>query len=121
VFGPRFPLYVAVAGGLALYGVDQKEALPASDIALIVVIGIALTAPPLFALQKAVALVSTITISALTALGPFLIFGMQMIEGRVDYSVATLIGLSVYFAGAMLAVLGAVRATVRKPRAGVGH
>jgi len=55
------------------------------------------------------------TIGALTALGPFVIFGLQMIEGRVAYSLATLIGLVVYFAGAMLAALGAVKATVQSP------
>jgi hypothetical protein len=48
-------------------------------------------------------------------LGPFVIFGLQVIEGRVDYSAATLIGLAVYFAGAVLAASGAVKATVRDP------
>ena len=54
-------------------------------------------------------MISTLTVSALTALGPFVIFALQMIEGRVDYSTATLIGLAVYCAGSLLSATGAVR------------
>jgi hypothetical protein len=66
-------------------------------------------------LQRAVALISTLTIGALTALGPFIIFGLQLIEGRVDYAPATLAGLGLYSIGAVLAALGAV--TAARPRA----
>ncbi len=118
VFGLRFPLYVVAAGALAGLGVDHKESLPSSEILLTLLIGLALTIPPLFALQKAVADISTLTIGALTALGPFVIFGMQMIEGRVSFSTETLIGLFVYFLGAILSALGAVRAAVKQPLGG---
>lgn len=113
VFGLRFPLYVIVAGGLAAAGVDHKVSIPASETLFIVLIGLALVIPPLYALQRAVALVSTLTIGALTALGPFVIFALQLVEGRVEYSNATLVGLFIYFVGAMLAALGAVRATMK--------
>ncbi len=113
VFGLRFPLYVATAGAFALAGVDHKMTLSASEIALIVAIGLVLTIPPLYALQRAVALISTLTIGALTALGPFIIFGLQMIEGRVDFASATLAGLFLYFGGALLAAFGAVAASTR--------
>ena len=112
VFGLRFPLYVLMVGGLALAGIDQRAPLEFSETAFIIATGLALTVPPLYALQKAVATVSTMTISVLSALGPFIIFVLQIIEGRVDYSQATLAGLAVYFAGALLATFGAVRATV---------
>ena len=115
VFGLRFPLYVLVVGGIALTGLDQRAPLDFSEIAFIIAVGLALTVPPLYALQKAVATVSTMTISVLSALGPFIIFMLQIIEGRVDYSQATLAGLAVYFAGALLAAFGAVRATVSTP------
>ncbi len=111
VFGLRQMLYVAAAGGCVALGLDSKETLPPFEIALIVLVGLALTVPPLYALQRAVATISTLTISALTALGPFLIFGLQMIEGRVEYAPATLAGLMFYFAGALLAAYGAVKAT----------
>ncbi len=113
VFGLRFPLYVLVAGSLAALGADKKMALSPGEIAIIVAIGFALVIPPLYALQRAVSMISTLTISALTALGPFVIFGLQMIEGRVEHSLATLVGLVVYFTGALLAAFGAVQATAK--------
>jgi drug/metabolite transporter (DMT)-like permease len=113
VFGLRFPLYVVVAGSFAVLGFDQKAAIPHLDIATIVVVGLALTIPPLYALQRAVANVSTLTISALTALGPFVIFSLQVVESRVEFSQATLAGLLLYFVGALLSAIGAVRASVR--------
>ena len=120
VLGLRLPLYVAVAGVCVLYDIDYKEPLSASEIALFVFIGLLLTVPPLYTLQKAVSLISTLTISALTALGPFFIFGLQLIEGRVEYSTATLAGLSIYFAGALFSAFGAVRATTAS-QAGLRH
>ena len=86
-----------------------------SEIAFFVLIGLLLTVPPLYTLQKAIAMISTLTVSALTALGPFAIFALQMIEGRVAYSTATLAGLAIYFAGSLLSAAGAVRAAARDP------
>ena len=114
VLGLRLPLYVLLAGLCATAGLDHKEALPTSEVALYVAIGLALTVPPLYALQRAVALISTLTISALTALGPFVIFALQLIEGRVDYSSVTLAGLALYFTGSLLAAGGAVKAAAGK-------
>ncbi|MEM7122551.1 MAG: hypothetical protein AAF563_14815 [Pseudomonadota bacterium] len=116
VFGLRFPLYVMFAGGFAVLGFDHKGAVPLSDMAVMVALGLVLTVPPLYALQRAIASVSTLTIGTLTALGPFVIFALQMIEGRVAYSTATLAGLGVFFVGAMLASAGAVNATVSEQR-----
>lgn len=116
VFGLRFPLYVVTAAALATAGFDAKPPLTWSELVMIVVIGLFLVVPPLFALQKAVSLVSTLTISAMTALGPFVIFSLQMIEGRVAYSTPTLVGLGIFFVGAILAAVGAARATVAQAR-----
>lgn len=113
VFGLRFPLYVVVAGALAMVGVGGESSPGAGEMAGLVVLGLVLIVPPLYALQKAVASVSTLTLSALTALGPLLIFLLQLIEGRVAYSTATLTGLIIYFIGAMAASLGAVKATIK--------
>jgi hypothetical protein len=81
VFGLRFPLYIAVAGSLAAAGFNQKAELSSFEIATVVAIGIALTVPPLYALQRAVALISTLTIGALTALGPFIFSGFSSSSG----------------------------------------
>lgn len=113
VLGLRFPLFVCVCAGLFAAGVDQKEVLPANEVIFSVLIGLALLIPPLYALQHAVSMISTLTISALTALGPLVIFAMQLVEGRVDYSSATLSGLMLYFAGSLCAALGAVRAATK--------
>lgn len=108
VFGLRFALYIPVAGAIgAATAVAQP---PAMDMAWLVALGVALTVPPLFALQYAVAHLSTLTISCITVLGPFIIFVLQIGEGRVDWSVVTLTGLVVYSAGALIAALGALRA-----------
>ena len=49
------------------------------------------------------------TIAAVTALGPVIVFVLQMVEGRVAYAPATLAGLLIYMSGALVAALGAVR------------
>lgn len=115
VFGLRFPLYVLTAGALAAMTLGPEDVLPWGDTLVAAAVGMCLVVPPLYALQRAVALVSTMTLGAITAAGPFVIFLLQMIEGRVDTSGLTLIGLCVYFAGALLAAYGAVKATLDKP------
>ena len=74
VFGLRFPLYILTAGSLAAASSDGSDIPAFGQLAWLVVIGIALFIPPLYALQRAVALISTLTLSAITAAGPFLIF-----------------------------------------------
>lgn len=111
IFGLRFPLYVVVAGGMSIYGFEAKPALPSFELLTIIVLGLILTVPHLYALQKAVATIPTAVISVLTTIGPFVIFVLQMIEGRVDYSGATLIGLFIYFVGSLLSVVSLFRKT----------
>ncbi|MEM9062287.1 MAG: hypothetical protein AAGD13_17650 [Pseudomonadota bacterium] len=118
VFGIRFVLYVIVAGMLAGAGFDAKGTIGSGELSIFVALGLLLIVPPLFALQQAVSLVSTLTISVLTALGPFVIFVLQSVEGRVDHSWATLFGLTLFFAGANLSAIGAVRAQTRTPVSG---
>ena len=111
VFGLRFPLYVVAAGGLSLYGLDAKTALPTDTILIIILLGLLLTVPHLYALQRAVGKISTAAISALTTLGPFIIFILQIFEGRVEYSNATLVGLVIYCVGSLVSVVGALRSS----------
>ena len=56
-----------------------------------VFIWLVIMAVPLFAMQKAIATVSLFLLSSITALGPFMVFGFQLLEGRVAYSRYTLI------------------------------
>jgi drug/metabolite transporter (DMT)-like permease len=116
VFGVRMPLYIMISAGAVVIGVEETtRELDWWSLLTITALGLAVTVPPLYALQKAVAYVSTMTISVLTALGPFIVFVLQMIEGRVDYSPVTLTGLFIYFSGAILATTGAVKGSVRQP------
>ncbi|MBX2869150.1 MAG: hypothetical protein KTR18_10770 [Acidiferrobacterales bacterium] len=112
VLGLRLPLYVLVTGSIALGSSGTPSDLDNHTIVAYAGIGFLLTIPPLYFLQKAVSMLPAITISALTALGPFVIFSLQLIEGRIDYSPATLAGLTIYIIGAVLCAFGAVRATV---------
>lgn len=43
-------------------------------------------------------------LSTITALGPLIVFLMQMIEGRVSFSEFTLAGLLIYSSGVLLTI-----------------
>ena len=110
-FGLRFVLYTLVAFLAFRLGIDSKNVdVPARQIAIIVCIGLIVIALPLYFVQRAVPLLPAMTIAAVTALGPVIVFGLQMVEGRVAYAPATLAGLLLYMSGALVAALGAVRA-----------
>lgn len=116
-FGLRFLLYIFLSIGAATFGLDAKGTVTPADIALVVFVGLLIMAFPIYAMQKAVSLVSPLTIGAVTALGPLFVFVFQFVEGRVAYSPATMLGLGIYFVGAIGASLGAARVA----RAPYGH
>lgn len=69
-FGLRFLFYIVLSlGGVAL-GLDAKGEVLVSDLALAVLVGLLVMAFPIYAVQKAVTLISPLTIGAVTALGP---------------------------------------------------
>lgn len=109
-FGLRFVLYTVLALCAFLLGLDDKgQSTPPQEFVLIVLIGLGVIAFPLYLVQKAVPLLPAPVIGSMTALGPLIVFLLQLLEGRVDYSMATLAGLVVYMAGALLCVAGALR------------
>jgi drug/metabolite transporter (DMT)-like permease len=109
-FGLRFLFYLVLSlGGVAL-GLDAKGEVPVGDLAFAVLVGLLVMAFPIYAVQKAVTLVSPLTIGAVTALGPLFVFGFQLVEGRVEYAQATLFGLGIYFIGATVAAFGSAQA-----------
>lgn len=105
VFALRFPLYLLLAGLGWFWGFDHKGAVSTSDLATAFLAGLVVLAFPIYAVQKAVSLTPAATVGAATALIPVVVFLMQLLEGRVDYASATLIGLAVYTAGALLAAV----------------
>jgi drug/metabolite transporter (DMT)-like permease len=109
-FGLRFLFYLVLSlGGVAL-GLDAKGEVPVGDLAFAVLVGLLVMAFPIYAVQKAVTLVSPLTIGAVTALGPLFVFGFQLVEGRLEYAQATLFGLGIYFIGATVAAFGSAQA-----------
>lgn len=119
-FGLRFILYTLIAVAAFHLELDNKgRSLPALDMAWIVLVGLLVIAFPLYLVQKAVPLLEASTIAAITALGPAVVFLMQLFDGRIDYSSATLTGLTIYSLGALLAVLGTTRAGKRNA-SGIG-
>lgn len=112
-FGLRFPVYVILAMvGFAL-GIDDKGPVPTADFVYAVVTGLLVLAFPIYAVQKAVSLTSTLNISLFAAAGPFVVFLLQTIEGRVGYAETTLTGLTIYFVGALIVAVGSIRAATR--------
>ena len=63
-----------------LAGVDERATLSNLEIARYVTIGFVLIVPPLFILQKAVGLTTTLTMSAIFTTGPIFIFLLQLVE-----------------------------------------
>lgn len=121
-FGLRFVLYTVLALMAFLSGLDDKGApVPAADLAWIILIGLAVIAFPLYLVQKAVPLICASVIAAVTALGPAMVFMMQLFDGRVDYSTATLFGLAIYVTGALMAVYAATRSSHLMPMPAGGH
>ena len=108
-YGLRFPLYVVAALAAAWLGLDEKGPVDPGAFLVVVVIGFAIMAFPVFAMQKAISLMSTLTLAAVTALGPLFVFLFQIVEGRVVYTHATMTGLMIYFAGSVFAAYGGAR------------
>jgi drug/metabolite transporter (DMT)-like permease len=103
LFGLRYLPYVVLAAVAAAMGIDAKPPVPVWHVSQALVIGLALVATPSYLVQRAIPLVSPLLIGLAGALGPFLVFGLQAIEGRIAYSSWTLVGLVVYCLGTALA------------------
>lgn len=114
LFVLRFPLYLVLALGGFLLGLDEKAPAPTADLLAAFLAGIPLLALPIYAIQKAVSLASSLTVGTAVALTPVLVFVMQMIEGRVDFAPATVVGLSIYSAGAIAAAFGRAQGVARQ-------
>ena len=79
------------------------------ETATAILTGFAIMAFPLYAMQKAVSGVGVLLLNTITALGPLVVFCLQMMEGRVAFSGITLSGLLIYSLGTLLAVSSLVR------------
>lgn len=114
-FGLRFPLYLLVCVGGVAGGLDAKGPVDLGDFAVAFAFGLLLLAFPIYAVQKAISLVSSMTLAAIAATAPLLIFLLQMAEGRVAVAPVTAAGLVVFFAGSLIGLAGTARALSRRP------
>jgi drug/metabolite transporter (DMT)-like permease len=87
-------------------GVDAKPSVAAGSLQIFL-IGIVVIAMPSFLVQKAIHIVSPLFIAVASALGPFVVFGLQMMDGRVQFAAWTFIGLCMYCAASLILVAGA--------------
>jgi drug/metabolite transporter (DMT)-like permease len=108
-FGFRFPLFIVLSLFAVLLGLDAKEFVAGADMLLAVTIGLVVLAFPIYAVQKAVSLTSSLTIGALASTAPSIVFVLQLVEGRVEASLFTTFGLLVCFLGAVTGAFGASR------------
>ena len=112
----RYALLILIAGCVVCYRgglggigtVGQAGTLTALATVLIVL--------PLYAFQVGIALTSPLTANVLRALGPVFVFALQQIDGRLTYSVPTLIGILAYSAAAILSNVAHARRDSPRPR-----
>lgn len=104
--GVRFILYVVVGGVLAVFGFDSKGEMSTPHLAEIVLLGIVLTGAAGYAVQKAVSLMTSQAIGVASAFGPCLVFSLQLVEGRVDFTPWTFFGVCLYCISALLVSIG---------------
>ncbi len=104
VFASRFPLYVVLSAFGWLLKLDYKAPVETGDAAVAILVGLIIMAFPLYAMQKAISGISVLLLSTITALGPFIVFLLQMIEGRVSFSGFVLAGLLIYSSGVLLTI-----------------
>jgi drug/metabolite transporter (DMT)-like permease len=119
-FGLRYLPYIALAAAAAAMGLDAKPPVPSWQISQALVIGLALVATPSYLVQRAIPLVSPLVLGLAGALGPFLVFGLQALDGRIAYSNWTLAGLIVYCLGTVIAAASEAMPGTRMARTKVG-
>jgi drug/metabolite transporter (DMT)-like permease len=102
----RFPGAVIGAAALAaLSSAAVAEGLTPATLAVIAMASLVLIVLPNYVNQVGIALASPLTVRAVLAVGPALVFGLQLVEGRLPSSPATLTACVLY---AVFAVAAAV-------------
>jgi drug/metabolite transporter (DMT)-like permease len=111
VLATRFPGAVLLAAALALASrAPLGEALTPGVAAWIALASFLLIVLPNYVNQVGVALAAPVTVRAVLALGPVLVFGLQWVEGRLSSSAWTLAAAIVYAVFAVATALARRRA-----------
>ncbi len=115
----RFVALVVVAGALTAPRAGSLLAsMPGSigDIGALAILGLLTIALPIYAVQMAVVALPPLTVELVVAMAPVATFALQLLDGRLRFSGATLLGLIVYVV-ALTWVLASM-ATTRARRTG---
>ena len=108
----RFPGAIVLAGALALLSPATVVAdLTPGVLATVAIASLALIVLPNYVNQIGIALASPLTVRAVLALGPVLVFLLQLVEGRLPSSAATL-AACVLYAGFAVASAAARRRAI---------
>ncbi len=117
-FGLRFPLFILLCAVGVVLGVDGKGPIKIDELFVPVAVGLVVLAFPIYAVQKAISLTTSLTIAALAGTAPLFVFLFQILEGRVALSFYTTIGLCICFLGSIFGALGAASEDRKKALGG---
>jgi drug/metabolite transporter (DMT)-like permease len=97
----RYLLLIVLAAGFEMFRGRMQGIGGVGDLALLSAASMALIVLPLFALQVGIALTAPLTAHVIRSLGPVCVFALQQIDGRLVYSMPTLICVIAYSAAAI--------------------
>jgi hypothetical protein len=92
----RYWLIIAIALLVEVVGARPTGVGSAADFAVLAVVTTALIVLPLYSLQLGIARTAPLTAHVIRSLGPVLIFGLELADGRIAYSGPVLVGIVLY-------------------------
>ena len=92
----RYVLIIVIAACAGLFNTQPSGIATTGELIFLALATTALIALPLYALQVGVAHTSPLTAHVIRALGPVFIFGLELLDGRVNYSAYTLLAIIAY-------------------------
>jgi drug/metabolite transporter (DMT)-like permease len=97
----RYLLLILVAAGIEAFKGRMEGVGDFGDLATLSMAATALIVLPLFALQVGIALTAPLTAHVIRSLGPVCVFALEQFDGRVIYSMPTLVCILAYSAAAI--------------------
>ena len=92
----RYILIVAMAFCVVIFGDRPSGLTTATEFTIVLAAAAILIVLPLYALQLGIARTAPLTTHTIRALGPVMVFGMELADARVSYSGLTLFGIVLY-------------------------
>jgi drug/metabolite transporter (DMT)-like permease len=92
----RYILIVTIALVVVIAGDRPPEFATAGEFAALALATTILIVLPLYSLQLGIARTAPLTAHTIRSLGPVLVFGLELVDGRIAYSGSTLSGIALY-------------------------